>query len=171
MPTKLSNLSTNPRVLGIDPGFDRVGLAILEKDEGKEKLIYSNCIVTDRKHSHHKRLYHIGQEIRVVIKKWKPNNLAIESLFFNQNTTTAIKVAEARGVMLYEASQAGLEIYEYGPQTIKIAVTGYGKANKEQVTTMVGKLVKIPESKGRKLDDELDAIALCITHLASQKGI
>ena len=154
-------------VLAVDPGFDRVGVAILDKN----KVLYSDCIETNRKSSHAERLLEIGQAIKKVIKKWKPASLAIESLFFNQNITNALKVSEARGVILYEASQSDLTICEYSPQAIKIAVTGYGKANKEQIESMVKRLVVLPKTKGRRLDDEVDAIALGITHLATQKGI
>lgn len=155
------------RVLAIDPGFDRVGVAVLNK----EGLFYSCCIETSRKLTHAERLLEIGENLKKIIKRWEPTSLAIESLFFNQNTTNALKVSEARGVVLYEAAVAGLSVYEYSPQAIKIAVTGYGKADKIQMETMLKKLVSIPESKGKKLDDELDAIAVGITHLASQKGI
>lgn len=155
------------RVLSVDPGFDRVGVAILEKN----LVLFSECIVTDRKNSHSERLGEIGIEINKVIKKWKPDSLAIETLFFNQNVSTAIKVAEARGVVIYEASRANLEVFEYSPQAIKIAITGYGKANKQQVENMLQRLVKLPADGEKKLDDELDAIALGITHLASQRGI
>jgi len=157
----------NARVLAIDPGFDRVGVAILEKDN----LLYSECIETDRKSPHAERLLQIGVEVRRVIKKWKPGDLAIEELFFNKNITNALKVSEARGVIVYEAVRAGLEVHEYSPQAIKIAVTGYGKADKTQVESMVRKLVKIAETERKMLDDELDAIAVGITHLASVKYI
>ena len=153
-------------VLAVDPGFDRIGVAIVEKN----KLLFSCCIETNRKLLHSERLLEIGEGIRKIIKKWKPKDLAIETLFFNQNTTTAMKVAEARGVILYEASSAGLEIFEYSPQAIKIAVTGYGKADKIQVEAMVGKLIKLPKSDKKRLDDELDAIALGICHLASNRS-
>lgn len=165
-PTTLS-LRGASIVLGIDPGFDRIGVAILDK----ERVLYSHCIETDRKSSHEKRLLQIGDSVKKIIDKWQPTHLAIEQLFFNQNITNALKVSEARGVILYEAAQAGLEICEYSPQAIKIAVTGYGKADKNQVENMVRRLVNVHNSKGKMLDDELDAIAVCITHLASQKGI
>ena len=154
-------------VLGVDPGFDRIGVAILSE----EKALFSDCIETNRKLSHEKRLLEIGEGVRKIIKKWKPDYLAIESLFFNQNITNALKVSEARGVIIYEAMQAGLKIFEYSPQAIKIAVTGYGKADKRQITTMVKKLVNLEEKLSKRLDDEIDAIALCITHLATKKGI
>ncbi len=155
------------RVLGVDPGFDRVGVAVLEKD----KVLFSKCIETNRKEDHSVRLLQIGQEIEKVIEKWAPNALAIEKLFFNQSVTNALKVAEARGVIIFEAARAGLEIFEYSPQETKIAVTGYGKADKRQVETMVRKLVEIPAKSAKKLDDELDAIALGITHLAHARAI
>jgi len=161
------SIQTRNRVIAIDPGFDRVGVAVLDNNG----VLYSCCIETDRKLPHERRLLDIGQSIKVVIKKWKPQALAIENLFFNQNTSTALRVSEARGVIIYEAVQAGLEICEYGPQEIKIAVTGYGKANKRQMESMVKKLVKLPLSAGKRLDDEIDAIAVGITHLATKKGI
>jgi crossover junction endodeoxyribonuclease RuvC len=158
MPVKKSSV-----ILAIDPGFDRVGVAILDK----ENLLYSCCIVTNRKLPHAERLLQIGEAVREIIKKWGPQDLAIEELFFNQNITNALKVSEARGVIIYEAARAGLEVYEYSPQEIKIAVTGYGKADKKQVETMVRKLIKMPDFKKKRLDDELDAIAVGITHLAT----
>jgi len=165
MKSKKSTPTQNNIVLGIDPGFERFGVAVADSDG----VIYSHCIETDRKLSHEKRLLKIGLELSSIIKKYKPNALALESLFFNQNVSTALKVAEARGVGLYEASRAGLSLYEYSPQAVKIAVTGYGKAHKSQIESMARKLVKIDKEK--MLDDEMDAIALCITHLATQKGI
>ena len=152
-------------VLAIDPGFDRVGVAVLEKDN----LLFSDCIETNRKSPHQERLLTIGKAVEKIIRKWKPEALAIEKLFFNQNVTNALKVSEARGIIIYEAAKAGLEIFEYSPQAIKIAVTGYGKADKTQIASMVRKLITLPSKK--MLDDEIDAIALCITHLATHKGI
>ena len=157
----------NRRVLAIDPGFDRAGVAILKNDQ----VLFSDCIVTNRKKSHESRLFEIGNAVREIIDVWKPEDLVLETLFFNQNVSTAIKVAEARGIILYESQKAELEVFEYSPQAIKIAVTGYGKANKKQVEDMVKKLVVLPSQKRVRLDDELDAIALGITHLATKRGI
>jgi len=154
-------------ILGVDPGFDRIGVAILEK----EKVLFSDCIQTNRKLPHSERLLEIGKVIKKVIKKWNPTTLAIESLFFNQNITNALKVSEARGIIIYEAMEAGLEICEYSPQAVKIAVTGYGKTDKTQMATMVKKLVNLPNKLSRRLDDEIDAIALGITHLASKRSL
>ena len=160
----------NNCVLCVDPGFDRLGVAILEKEKGKEKVFFSDCIKTNPKDKREKRLLAIGFRIRQIIKEWQPKSLAIETLFFNQNTTSAIGVAEARGVVLYEAASAGLEVFEYSPQAIKIAVAGYGKASKEQVLLMVKRLLSLPLSS-KKLDDEIDAIALGITHLATERRV
>ena len=157
----------NNIILAIDPGFDRVGVAVLEKNN----VLFSDCIITNRKDSQAERLLAIKTDIEKIIKKWRPNVLAIEKLFFNQNTTNALKVAEARGVILVVAAENKLRVFEYSPQAIKIAVTGYGKADKRQIETMVRKLLKLPEKSAKRLDDELDAIALGITCLASQKGI
>lgn len=155
------------RVLGIDPGFDRCGVAVLEKENGKEKLLFSTCITTDKKDSHETRLLALGEELRKIIKKWQPDTLATEKLFFNINARTALKVSEARGVILYEAARGGLSVCEYSPQDIKIALTGYGKAEKGQVELMAIKILGL--KKAPELDDEADAIAVGITCLASQR--
>lgn len=157
-------------VLAIDPGIERLGIAVLERSEGKEKLLHSECFRTKSKLARGERLRLVGEKIAEIVSSWKPSALAIETLFFNQNITSGIGVAEARGVVLYEASRGGLEICEYGPQAVKIAVTGYGAANKKQVEMMVCRLLGIGKSR-KMLDDELDAIALGITHLASKKDI
>lgn len=170
MPTKKSiDFVEGARVLAIDPGFDRVGIAILRKVNGKEEIIYSNCIETTRKAEHHVRLAEIGKAVRTVIDEYSPTELAIEKLFFNQNITTGIKVAEARGVVLYEAAKSGLSVYEYNPQEIKVAVTGYGKASKPDLLRMVKRLTGATQTS--KHDDEIDAIGVGITHLASRRGI
>ncbi|MDP2651463.1 MAG: crossover junction endodeoxyribonuclease RuvC [bacterium] len=157
--------------MAVDPGFDRLGIAVLKHEEGKEILIHSACIQTNVKNSKSERLLVIGLGVEEAIKRFKPGSLAIESLFFNSNTTSALGVAEARGVAILKAAEAGLPVYEYSPQAIKIACTGYGRASKLQVALMVKKLVALPRVPHKRLDDELDAIALGITHLASKRGI
>ena len=154
------------RILGIDPGFERLGIAILEKSQKnkKETVIFSECFKTSAKSEFSERLRLIGEEIRIVIKKYKPEILAIETLFLNTNQKTVMRVAEARGVVVYEGARAGLCIFEASPPQIKIATTGYGRANKKQVMKMVKILVDINNSK--KSDDELDAIAIALTAFA-----
>ncbi|MFH1608819.1 MAG: crossover junction endodeoxyribonuclease RuvC [Patescibacteria group bacterium] len=158
------------KILGIDPGFERVGMAILEKNEisKKEELIFSKCFKTSSKLEFSERLKLIGEEVKNIIKKHKPEVLAIETLFLTTNHKTVMHVAEVRGVIIYEASQAGLKIFEASPPQIKIATTGYGKASKEQMMKMVKILIKIDKTK--KSDDELDAVAIALTASAHLKN-
>jgi crossover junction endodeoxyribonuclease RuvC len=154
------------RILGIDPGFERLGIAILKKNKGdkKETVLFSECFKTSAQLEFSERLKLIGEEVKNVIKKYKPEVLAIETLFLTTNQKTVMHVAEARGVVIYETACAGLKIFEASPPQIKIAITGYGKANKEQVMKMVKILVEI--DKNKKSDDELDAIAIALTAFA-----
>ena len=153
------------RVLAIDPGYERLGIAVLEKiKRGKETLIHSECFTTKRAEPDTERLRQIGEKIRETIKKWKPEALAIETLFLHSNQKTAMRVAEARGIILYEAVRAGLTIAEYSPLQIKMAVTGYGRADKQQVSEMIPRLISLP--KKIRIDDELDAIAVGLTFFA-----
>lgn len=156
------------RILAIDPGFERVGVAVIEKNNPRDILMYSNCFKTSNKLLFAKRLKEIGQEIERVIKKYKPEALSIEKLYFTTNQKTAMGVSEARGVIIYIASRNNLKIYEYTPPQIKIAVTGYGKASKEMVMSMVPKLISVKSDV--KSDDELDAIAIGLTCLACEKS-
>jgi crossover junction endodeoxyribonuclease RuvC len=156
-------------ILGIDPGFERLGIAILEKSktDRKEKVLFSECFKTSAKLDFSIRLKLIGEEIRKIIKEYKPEILAIETLFLNTNQKTVMRVAETRGVIVYEASRAELDIFEASPPQIKIATTGYGRAAKEQLMKMVKILVDIDKSKTS--DDELDAIAIALTAFAHIK--
>lgn len=158
------------RVLSIDPGYERVGIAVIEKGlKKKEELLYSNCFKTSQKIEYHKRLKMIGDEIKCVIEKFKPEVCATETLFFTKNQKTAMLVAGARGVILFIASSNNLEMYEYSPLQIKIAITGYGRGDKKQVSSMVEKLIKI--NKDIKYDDEYDAIAIGLTCIASENSL
>ena len=156
------------RILGIDPGFDRLGVCILDKKGNSENLVHSLCIETSRKDSFEKRIWGIGCELEAIIKKYKPSELAIEKLFFTKNQTTAIKVAEVRGVVLYIAQSCGLSINEYSPPEIKLAVAGHGRASKSEISNMVSKILLKQVGSGL-LDDELDAIAIALTHSAHRK--
>jgi crossover junction endodeoxyribonuclease RuvC len=164
MPHKPKNL----RVLGIDPGYDRMGIAIIEKNVGKERVVYSGCLTTDRKLLHSDRIFTLGKTVGETIKKYKPDVLAIEKIFFNENQKTAMSIAELRGVIMYEGSSRGLVIYQYTPLEIKTAVCGYGRADKKQVMSLIPKLIELPDKPGR-LDDEFDAIAVALTCLARER--
>ena len=115
------------RVISVDPGYDRIGVAVLELENGSEKLLFSDCIETDKESGLNDRILYLGNRFDEIIKKYSPDTLGIETLFFNKNQKTAIGVAQARGVLIYLAQYNKCEVYEFGPQEIKIAVTGYGK--------------------------------------------
>jgi len=155
------------KILSIDPGFERVGAVIESESNKKNTLLYSDCFKTSAKIPFHERLTLIGDEIERLIKKYKPQALAIEKLYFTNNQKTVMGVSEARGVIIYSASRNGLNIFEYTPPQIKIAVTGYGRADKKMVINMVFRLIKI--EKPTSSDDELDAIAIGLTCLAHEK--
>lgn len=152
------------RVIAIDPGYDRLGVAVLESQNQKEVVLFSTCIETDRNNTVSERLHSIGILITQIIQDYQPDTMAIETLFFNKNIKTAITVAQARGMLIYIAAQAGCTIYEFGPQEIKVAVTGHGSSSKQAVQSMVQRLVaNVPDNA---LDDEYDAIAVGVTCLA-----
>lgn len=152
------------KVLAIDPGYDRLGVAVMEYVDGKEHLIFSTCVLTDKKSELPERLFTVGNTVAELIAMHQPNTVAIETLFFNKNIKTAIGVAQARGIILYLAKKAGCVVHEFGPQEIKVAVTGYGNSDKSAVFAMVNRLV--PNVPQTALDDEYDAIAVGITCLA-----
>lgn len=154
----------NMRIIGIDPGYERLGIAVVEKNNGKESLVHSECFQTDAKLSFHERLYLVGEALERVIAEYTPEHLALENVFFNTNQKTAMDVAAVRGVVVYVAQKHNLATFEYTPPQIKSAVAGNGHANKKDVTAMLHHLVSI--TKDIKLDDEYDAIAVALTHSA-----
>lgn len=162
MPNSQTTLKPRPiRILGIDPGYERLGVAVIEKKKDGEDLLFSECFRTDAKLPFGDRLLHIGQRIESVIKEMSPEALAIENLFVSTNQKTAMRVGEVRGVILYLSEKAGLSVKEFTPLQVKIAITGYGKSEKKQVDHMVRRLIQI--NKKNILDDEIDAIAIALT--------
>ncbi len=155
------------KIISVDPGFDRVGIAVLEKGKAKHTILFSECFNTKKKTEISERIFEVGKEVARVIKKYSPTALAIEKLYITNNQKTAMGVSEARGVIIYEAMRVGLSLYEYTPGEIKVAVTGYGKADKTMVMNMVPKLVELAQATTS--DDELDAIAIGLTCLAREK--
>jgi len=152
------------RILAIDPGYDRLGLAVVEGDASRPTLIWSAC-VTPAKGAQALRLACVFAETAAAIHTYAPDLLAIETLFFSTNVKTAMGVAEARGAVLAAAGAAGISVAEYSPQTVKLAVTGNGRADKAAIARMVPRLITLPAK--RRLDDELDAISLAIAALAA----
>lgn len=156
------------RVLGIDPGYDRLGISIMEHGTDRERIIHSECFETDKTASLPARLAALGAHVSGLIDTHAPDVIAIESLYFNKNQKTAMAVAEARGVLLFIAGGRAIEVFEYTPQQIKVAVTGHGQSTKKQVTDMVIRLTGFDDAGA--LDDEYDAIAVGITCLAHERG-
>jgi len=158
------------KILGIDPGYGRLGLAIIDKPtKGKEAVLYSGCLETETSDSIYKRFGEIGAEIVRILDEYKPDEVVLESLFISKNQKTGMRVAEARGIIIYEAVKRNLPIFEYTPLQIKSAITGDGTSDKTRMIKMIGLLVKLPEKIA--LDDEYDAIAVALTHSARRQSL
>ena len=155
------------RILGIDPGIGRCGWAVIEENGSKLKAISYGCLQTSPKKDIQNRLEEIHSEISKIIKKFEPTEMSIEELFFNTNAKTAFVVGQARGVILLAASEKGLRISIYTPLQVKIAITGYGRAEKAQVGKMVKAILLLKEIP--KPDDTTDALAIALTHAFSAK--
>ena len=153
------------RVLGIDPGYAIVGWGVVDYAGNRFAPVDFGAVCTDAGVPFERRLDEVYAGIREVIERTQPEVLAIEKLFYQHNQTTVIGVAEARGVILLAAAQAGLPIYEYTPMQVKQAVTGYGKAEKRQVMDMTKRLLKL--AKTPRPDDAADALALALCHARS----
>jgi crossover junction endodeoxyribonuclease RuvC len=145
-------------ILGIDPGIGRMGYAIVKSDGPKASLIDCGCITTPPKTAEAERLLEIKHDLDTIIKKWKPEVLCIESLFFATNAKTAMSVGQARGVAIVTAAEYGLDIIEITPLQVKMSITGYGKAEKSQVQKMLLTIFGI--KKIPKPDDAADAAAI-----------
>jgi crossover junction endodeoxyribonuclease RuvC len=150
------------RILGIDPGTGILGFGVIQVDKGEARLVDAGVIRTPVKEDDAVRLQTIFDELTDIIVETKPDEMAVEKLFFARNVTTAMTVAQARGVVLLCGKQAGLEIYEYTPMQIKQALTGYGKAEKKQIQEMVKIILQLREIP--RPDDAADALATAITH-------
>jgi crossover junction endodeoxyribonuclease RuvC len=153
------------RVLAIDPGYDRLGIAVIEGDPSKPICVWSDTILPP-KGLREARLAHVFSAVQKAIVDHSPSVLALESLFFTKNQQTGIGVAEARGAVLSAAGLVSLPVLEFSPQQVKLAVTGYGNADKKAILAMVPKLITLIEKK--RLDDEFDAIALGIAALSTR---
>ena len=149
-------------ILGIDPGLAIVGWGVVDCCGGRFKTLGYGSIQTPAGMPTEARLARIYRDLNKIIDHFKPEEMAVEELFFTNNITTGIRVAEARGIVLLCGEQKGVRIAEYTPMQVKQAVVGYGKAEKKQVITMVTSLLKLPEPP--KPDDTADALAIAICH-------
>jgi len=155
------------RILGIDPGTGITGFGVIEADKGKFTMVDGGVIRTPAKQALELRLETIYDNLKEVISDTKPEVAAVESLFFAQNVTTAMSVAQARGVVLLAIIKAGLDHEEYTPLQVKQALTGYGRADKNQIQQMVKTLLNLNEIP--KPDDCADALAVAICHAMSTR--
>ncbi len=149
-------------ILGIDPGYGRVGYAVVETQGSALRLLACDTIITPKGLAYPERLQQVYEQLREVIARYRPQEAAIEKLFFGKNAPTAIAVAQARGVALLAIAQTGLSVAEYAPSEVKLAVTGYGAATKGQVGEMVRILLHL--SSIPRPDDSADAAAIAICH-------
>lgn len=153
-------------ILAIDPGVERLGIAILtKKSDGKIACEISNTIITPKTTTQSERIGHIYKEINTICRKHRPDQIVLERLFFSNNAKTAIAVAQVQGVVYLLGHEMGTEVIEISPNTIKSAVTGYGNADKKAIKKMIDLQVVLP--KKNRLDDEYDAIACGFTYLLS----
>ena len=149
------------RVISIDPGYDRIGIALLERKEGKEYIIHSECFIPEKRDILSQRIFLAAERIRFLIETYQPSFFVIEKLFFSKNTKTALAVSEARGSFIYIAHKFNIPVYEFTPNQIKLALTGNGNASKEDMNIFLPRLITL-EGKNY-IDDEIDAIAIALT--------
>ena len=157
------------RILGIDPGYGIIGFGLVQADRNQYSLLRCGAITTPAGMDLSARLEIIYEDMRQLLEVAKPDVVAIEELFFGQNVTTGIGVAQARGVLLLAIRQAGVEIASYKPAQVKQSVVGYGNATKHQVQDMTRRLLHL--EKMPKPDDAADAIALAVCHARSSTSL
>ena len=157
------------RILGIDPGYGITGFGLIEADRGNSQLLRCGAITTPAHMDFSARLEIIYEDMRQLLEAAKPEAVAIEELFFGHNVTTAIGVAQSRGVILLAIRQAGLPVFQYKPMQVKQAVVGYGNATKHLVQDMTKRLLHL--EKLPKPDDAADAIAIALCHARSSTSL
>ena len=157
------------RILGIDPGYGITGFGLIESERGQSRLLSCGVITTPAGMDFSARLEIIYEDMKKLLETAKPDAVAIEELFFGQNVTTGIGVAQSRGVILLAVRQAGLEITSYKPMQVKQALVGYGNATKHQMMDMTKRLLKLNAMP--KPDDAADAIAIALCHARSHTSL
>jgi crossover junction endodeoxyribonuclease RuvC len=164
---KIENFPKTLRVLGIDPGTATVGWAILDEIKGEVKAVAYGHIATSPKNTAAERLFEVAKDLEKIIEKYKPDESAVEDLFFFKNVKTVMKVSQARGAILLTLEKNCVSVFGYTPLQIKQALTGYGRAEKKQIQIMVREILKLKSIP--KPDDAADAIAIALCHINSRK--
>jgi crossover junction endodeoxyribonuclease RuvC len=168
MTIKLRRAINTPMIImGIDPGFARIGWSIITPEHGHITPVAFGCVETKKEKTLENRLCEIYDALETLLKKYKPDCMAVEDLFFSTNAKTAIAVGQSRGVVLLSAAKHYIPVISYSPLAVKLAITGSGKADKVQVSRMVVLTLKL--DKTPKLDDTTDALAIAMTHAYSYK--
>lgn len=157
----MSAAQSKIRILGVDPGFGRVGWGVVEKSGGDWVYVAHGCVETDKKNQFIERLKEIQVKLNQIIGQYRPNRAAVEDLFFYKNVKTAIAVGQARGVILLTLTQANLPVDEFTPLQVKQAITGYGRAEKRQMQKIIQLHLRM--KKAPKQDDAVDALAIALT--------
>lgn len=157
------------RILGIDPGYGITGFGLIESERGNNRLVQCGAITTPPNTDFSWRLEVIYNDMVELLRVSKPDVVAMEELFFGQNVTTGINVAQSRGVLLLAIQQAGLKVYAYKPMQVKLALVGYGNATKHQMMDMTRRLLHLSEMP--KPDDAADAIAIALCHARSATSL
>jgi crossover junction endodeoxyribonuclease RuvC len=155
------------RILGVDPGTATTGWAILEEKKGQVTAVAFGHISTSPQNTEAERLKEVSDDMRAIIRKYAPQESAVEDIFFFKNEKTAVKVSQSRGAMLLTLEQENVRIFSYTPLQVKQALTGYGRAEKKQIQLMVKSILKLKEIP--KPDDTADAIAIALCHINSRK--
>ena len=161
--TRNDTTCTGMRVIGIDPGYGRVGWGVVEGERHESASRAWGCIETAKESPIHERILEVWRELNRLLEAWSPDGMAIETLYFSKNVTTAMQVAEVRGVIRLAAAERLIPVAEYTPNQIKQAVTGSGRAEKRQVQEMVRRVLALDELP--RPDDAADAIACAVCHL------
>ena len=156
-------------ILGIDPGVATIGFGVIRAERGKNTLLQYGVITTPAGIPLSQRLVQISRDMEQLIHQFKPDEMAVEELFFSKNITTGIAVAHGRGVILLSAEKLGVPVFEYTPMQVKQAVVGYGAAQKRQVMLMTQRLLGMKEVP--KPDDAADALAIAICHSRSATSL
>jgi crossover junction endodeoxyribonuclease RuvC len=152
------------RVIGIDPGSIKTGFAIVEYSPKSHQYIAGGTIALDESADLGERLSRLSKDFKKIISHYKPEEMALETMFFAKNAQSAIKLSHARGVLLMEAASSKLKIFEYSPTNVKNSICGTGRAKKDQISQMVKMLLKLKPDFEFTSEDESDALALCLTH-------
>ncbi len=155
------------KILGIDPGTATTGWAILEEELGKIRSLSHGCICTPKEKSTAQRLKEVSDDLKRIVKKYKPEEAAVEDIFFFKNLKTAVKVSQSRGAILLTLEELKVKIFEYTPLQVKQALTGYGRAEKKQIQIMAKNFLNLKSTP--KPDDVADALAIGICHINSRK--